>query len=150
MKTVNKIVITVFAKEDENQEKIKQALISLVPLDLEKEKIAIRQQTATGFQDKQIRVFKIELEKTRHANEFAKFLTSKLTSEQKELLLRQAESRLDEELNFFIRLDKDRLLESNELYITDSGNCYHITLSIAAFPSKREKALETIEKLLKV
>jgi RNA binding exosome subunit len=149
MKAVNKAVIKVFAKEDENQEKIKQALISLVPFDLEKEKIAVRQQTATGFQEKQIRVFKIELDKTRPANEFVKSLISKLTEEQKEILLRQAESRLDEELNFFIRLDKDRLLESNELYITDNGNCYHITLSIAAFPSKKEKALETIEKLLK-
>jgi len=149
MKAVHKAVITVFAKKEENESKIKQALISLVPLNLEKEKIKVKQQTATGFRDKQIRIFKIELEKTRHANEFVKSLVSKLKPEQKEMLLRQAESRLDEEFNFFIRLDKEKLLENNELYVTDRGNCYHISLSIAAFPSKREKALETIEKLLK-
>ncbi|MEM4263293.1 MAG: RNA-binding domain-containing protein [Candidatus Woesearchaeota archaeon] len=128
MKAAHKVVLTVFAKEDENIEKVKQALISLVPLDLEAEKIKIQQQTATGFEEKQIKIYKIILEKTRHANEFVKSLIRKLTKEQKELLLRQAESRLDEELFFYIRLDKTQLLEKNEYYITDSGDCFHIKI----------------------
>ncbi len=149
MKAVHKAVLTVFAKQDEESSKIRQALASLVPFNLEKEKIKTQQQTAKGFEEKKIQIFTIELAQTRHANEFVKSLLKALKQEQKELLLRQAESRLDDDLNFFIRLDKQKYIEKKEFYITDSGDCFHIRLSIAAFPSNREKALETIEKLLK-
>ena len=59
MKLVHKAVITVFSREDEDEEIIKQSLISLVPFDIEKEKIKVQQQTAQGFNEKKIRIFKI-------------------------------------------------------------------------------------------
>ncbi|MBW2973211.1 hypothetical protein KY346_02350 [Candidatus Woesearchaeota archaeon] len=148
MKVLNKAVVSVFIKEDEDPEEIKSALLSFIPFDIEKEKIQVQQKSAAGFEDKKIRILKIELEKPRHTNAFLKHLLEKLTKEQKEMLLSQAESRLDNHLHFFIRFDKDKLL-NKEYEITDSGNCFHIKLHIAAFPSKREIALEAIEKLLK-
>ena len=51
-------------------------------------------------------------------------------------------------MHFFIRLDKEKLLKE-DYEVTDSGECFHIKLHIAAFPSKRAIALEAIEKLLK-
>jgi len=148
MKILNKAVVSVFVREDENIEEIKAALESLIPLDLEKEKIPVKRQTAKGFEEKKIVILKIELEKSRHTNAFIKNLLNKLTKKQKELLLNQEESRLDNHMHFFIRLDKEKLL-SREYEVTESGNCFHIKLHIAAFPSKREKALKVIEKLLK-
>jgi RNA binding exosome subunit len=150
MKLIHKAILTVFAKEDEDEEAIKQTLISLVPFNLEEEKIELQQQTATSFKEKKIRVFKIELEKTAHTNAFMKKLLNDLTPDLKKLLLRQAESRLDKRLHFFIRFDKLNLITYKKLLITDSGECFHLELSIAAFPSKREVALEIIEKIFKV
>lgn len=149
MKLVHKAVLTVFSKEDDDEEKIKAALAALVPFNLEEEKIQIKQQTASSFNERKIRIFKIELEKSRHTNEFIKQMLNRLTKEQKAMIARQAESRLDEHLDFFIRLDKTNLITYNKLFVTDSGDCFHIRLSIAAFPSKREKALEIIEKIFK-
>ncbi len=54
---------------------------------------------------------------------------------------------MDEHHHFFIRFDKDKLIENNEFFITDKGNCYHIKMTIAAFPTTRENALKAIEKL---
>jgi len=148
MKSLNKAVISVFAREDEDFEAVKKTLLSLIPMDIEKEKIQLQRNTARGFEDKKIVVLKIELEKPRHTNAFIKKLLNDLTQEQKETLLKQAESRLDEHMHFFIRLDKEGLLQGNH-EITDSGDCFHIKLHIAAFPSKRLEALKVIEKLLK-
>ena len=148
MKILNKAVVSVFVREGEDFEKIKSVLASLIPLNLEKEKIPVQRKTASSFEEKKIVILKIELEKARHTNVFIKELLNKLTKEQKELLLNQVESRLDNHLHFFIRLDKDKLL-NKKCEITDSGNCFHIKLHIAAFPSKREVGLEVIEKLLK-
>lgn len=148
MKILNKAVLSVFVREEEDEEQIKKTLISLVPIDLKKEKIPLQQKTATSFEDKKIRIFKIELEKTRHTTAFIQKFLNKLTNKQKQMLLDQIESRLDNHMHFFIRLDKDQLLKG-KTEITDSGHCFHIKLHVAAFPSKREVALKAIEKLLK-
>lgn len=147
MKLAHKIEITVFSKPGEDEELIRRKLLSLLPFDAGKEKIEIKETKASGFNQKDIKIFEIELSKDRHINEFLKNLSDKLSAGQKELLLRQISSRLDSQLRFFIRLDKDRLLKNNDVLITDSGNCFHITISIAAFPARVENAVKVIKEI---
>jgi len=146
MKQAHHIKLSVFIHEQEDREAIYNKLISLVPFNIKEEKIKLNEDTATGFNNKKIKTYEIVLEKDRHINEFLEKLKESLSQEQKELLINQAESRLDNERNFFIRLDKEKLL-NNEFWITDSGNCFHIMISIAAFPAKREKALDVLNEL---
>ncbi len=40
-------------------------------------------------------------------------------------------------------------LQENKLWLTESGDCFHIKINIASFPRKREKALEIIRNLFK-
>lgn len=147
-KFANCIWISVFAKEDEPREEIEKALRELAGLDIEKEKIKFSCKTAIGFHEKKIKIMEIVLEKNRHINDFLKSLASNLNQEQKELLQRQADSRLDDDFNFFLRLDKEKLL-CREYWITETGNCYHIKMSIACFPKKRENALAAIKQIFK-
>lgn len=147
---VNNIKLTVYIKVDEEPvEKIKQKMIELVPFNLADEKIVLKEETTQGFNEKIIKIFIIELIKEKHTNNFLEFLNSKLTNEQKMLLSSQKESRLDEELFFFIRFDKTELIENNKFFITDSGNCFHIKMSIASFPRKRAVALQVVDKIFK-
>jgi len=149
MKLLNNALLSVFVKAGEDENKITEKLKSFVPLDFEEEKLAVKRQTAEGFEDKKMVILEIELEREKHTNAFLKELDSKLESGQKELLIRQAESRLDGEFNFFMRLDKDRLLDENKYWVTDSGNCFHIKMNIACFPRKRDVALGIIQNIFK-
>lgn len=97
MKQVHNIIITVFAKEYEDSANIKKALCALVPLDFEKEKISINIQNAEGF-DSKILIMCIQLFKPAHTNIVIDFLRERLSPEQKQILLEQTESRVDEEL----------------------------------------------------
>ena len=148
MKIAHHIRISVFSKEDENAETIKAALISLINLDLEKEKLSLQERNTKGFEQKKIKVFEIILSKERHIAAFIEYLSSHLSAEQKELLQRQAESRIDHELNFYLRLDKAKLLQG-QYWITDEGDCFHIKISLAVFPKKLEKAIELAQEMLK-
>jgi len=148
MRYLHNAVISVFAKEGEDALKIKERLVSLVPFSLEEEGIKVREQVAEGFNEKKIRIFEVVLEKEKHLNRFIEMLRNSLSDEQRELLLRQRESRLDAGLNFFIRLDKEKLLEG-KFFIIDGGNCFHIKMAVAAFPAKRQPALEVIDKIFK-
>ncbi|HHE36835.1 MAG TPA: hypothetical protein ENL16_03405, partial [Candidatus Woesearchaeota archaeon] len=87
----------------------------------------------------------VELKKEKHTNAFLKSLKQKLNSQQKSVLVKQ-ENRLDDECNFFIRLDKHKLL-NDEYWITDSGDCYHVRISIAAFPKNKESARKVVEQV---
>lgn len=145
----NSVKISVFCKEEENCEKIKKKLTEIIPLDMEAEKIFIGRQKATGFDEKAIEIFEICLEKNKHADMFIRSIAGKLGEEAKERIIQQAESRLDAECNFFLRFSKEKLLEENDLWLTDQGNCFHIKINIAAFPKKRENALEIIRKVFK-
>jgi RNA binding exosome subunit len=160
MKLANNIKVTVFIKttdksvesvsqdlqkpeEDENS--LKDKFLELFPFNLEDEKILLKRSKATGFNQKEIIIYEVELNKDKHTNSFLKNLKEKLDEQQKIMLVRQ-EDRLDECLNFFIRLDKESLL-NGQYQVTDCGQCIHIRISIAAFPRKREVALEVVKKI---
>lgn len=140
MKLAHSITIRVFCHEGEDSRQIEASLRSLLPFDLEQEKLELQRSVATGFKEKKIKILEIRLEREKHTTAFLEALMAKLSESQRELLLRQAESRLDGELNFYIRLDKPKML-AGQCWITDSGNCFHIKISLAAFPATREAAL---------
>lgn len=148
MKTAHKIKVSVFVKPEENDAHIKDKFISLFPFDLGKEKIEINQINATGFKQREIKIYEAELNKNRHINDFLRKLNRRLGEEQKEKLLMQTDSRLDDNLDFFIRLDKGKMLK-DDVKVTDSGNCFHIKISIAAFPKNLENAIKSIKQIFK-
>jgi RNA binding exosome subunit len=141
--------LRVFSKEGEDFESIKNAFLKFFPFNLEDEKIELKRHTAEGFRDKKIIILEATLTKQRHLKAFLNTMLNRLTKKQKKLLIRQKESRLDEDCEFFIRFDKDSLLKEGKYLITDSGNCFHLKLSIAAFPAKREIALSVIDEIFK-
>ena len=94
-----------------------------------------------------IKILEILLEKERNIKAFLEKLNGQMSDESKEILERQMESRLDEECNFFLRFSKEKLINEKELWLTDQGNCFHIKINVAAFPKKREIAMEIIRKV---
>ena len=145
MKLANIVKVNVFIKPEESEEPVKNAFLRLFPFSLEEEKIFFRKSKAKGFNQREIIVYEADLIKGRHINEFLEFLNSKFDEQQKKMLVLQ-ENRLDDNLDFFIRLDK-QCLANNSYNITDCGDCFHIRISIAAFPRKREAALEVVKRI---
>jgi len=147
MRWIHRITITALGKPEEDMEAVKQGIIALVPFNIEEAKVQLQVQNAEGFEERTIRIFTIILTKEAHTNDFLQFLLDNLAEEQKNLLISQAESRLDTEFDFFIRIDKDEWIKERKIWLTDSGNCFHMKFSLAVFPKKREGALQLIEKL---
>jgi len=147
VRIANNACIRVFCKEDEDKKLVIEKIKLLLPFDLEKEKIKLEWQRAEGFDRKRMHVIKAALTKNRYVNAFIQNLLDKL-GDGKKTLLEQLDSRLDNDLNFFMRLDKD-MLTKGKFVLTDSGNCYHIRINIASFPKKREKAVAVLKGLLR-
>ncbi|HLD97602.1 MAG TPA: RNA-binding domain-containing protein [Candidatus Nanoarchaeia archaeon] len=164
MNIAHSVTIRVFCGQEENRDDLVnglkfllrsgQSLIAhsasgeIAPFDLEKEKIAINRQTAFGFNDRKINIFEASLTKSRHVNAFLENLLGKLPEIQKQMLLNQLESRIDDDRNLFVRLEKERLAKHNDMLMIDGGNCYHIRIKVAAFPASKEAAVAVMKKVM--
>ena len=148
MKFANIISLRVFVNPEEDREKIRAAFLYLLgwnEKELSEEKIFFKETKAKGFSEKIIIIMEATLEKDRHCNEFLKRLSQNLSVEDKEIMLSQT-NRLDEELNFYLRLDKNSLLE-NKYVLTDSGECFHVKISVAAFPRRPDAAFKVVKMI---
>ena len=148
MKYFHSIKLTVFSYEHENSEEIFSSFLKFLPFDLEKNKSVVIKRNASGFNESKITIFEVILKKTNPVNQFIEFILKGLDEVQKEALVQQLESRLDENLDFFIRFDKEEWLKNGKLELTDSGKCFHLKMSVAAFPRNREIALRLVKELL--
>ena len=148
MKKAHLIRTKVFSYEDKGDDKlVLNKLLQFFPFNLKDQKIELQRTEARGFNEKRIIVFEVTLQKEKYINQFIENLVKNIGKEQRKLILSQIESRLDDDLDFFLRFDKDEYIKNNVLKLTDSGNCFHIEMSIAAFPKKREIALEIVKRI---
>lgn len=149
MKYAHQIKLSVFSYENEDRNSVLEAFLGFFPFNLEENKVLLKNTHAAGFNEKKIEVFEAALSKHNLINQFLNNLLNNLSEVQKGQLLQQAESRLDADLNFFIRFDKDLWVKDRKLFITDSGKCFHVKMSVAAYPRKREVALNVVKELFK-
>ncbi|MCH8004219.1 MAG: hypothetical protein IH934_06340 [Nanoarchaeota archaeon] len=151
MKIAHQIKTKVFSYEkfNDNDKIILDKFLQLLPFNLKDQKIELKRTEAFGFNDNRITIFEVILAKEKHTKQYLENLIKNIDEEQKKLILEQLESRLDDNLDFFLRFDKDEYLKNDKLKLTDSGNCFHIKISVAAFPKKREIGLGIVKSIFK-
>ncbi|MBD3209676.1 hypothetical protein GF367_04665 [Candidatus Woesearchaeota archaeon] len=145
MKRAHTITFSTFIKPEEDEPAITKRFLSLIPLDLEQEKIPLQRTISTGFNERKILILKLKLTKERHTNAFLDFLNEKLSGAQQQQL-REQEDRVDDHCHFYLRFQKQHL---PKLVFTDKGDCIHCKISLAAFPKKRDIALRIVKEIFK-
>jgi len=152
MKLAHQIKIKVFSYEkfNDNDKVILDKFLKLFPFDLKDEKIELKRTEVLGLNDQKITIFEVILAKEKHTRQFLENSIKNIDEEQKKLILEQLESRLDDNLDFFLRFDKSEYLKNDKLKLTESGNCFHIEMSVAAFPKKRELAVEIVKSVFDI
>lgn len=147
MKYAHFAKLTVFSYEHEDSESILKAFLDFFSFSLEKNKVELKKRSAAGLNERSITIFEAILAKNSLISQFLDNLLGKLDESQKDIILGQSESRLDANLDFFLRFDKEEWLNERKLVLTDSGKCFHLKISMAAFPKKREIALNLVSNL---
>jgi RNA-binding protein len=139
MKYFHSINIRVFSKTKEDAVKVREKLTELVDF-LEDKKLKIKEDKASGMYDNPITIFNLLITKEKQT----KILASKFLSNQE---ITDLELRVDENCNFYLRLDKDSFLK-DEILLTEEGDCFHLTFSVAAYPKSKENALVVLKTFL--
>jgi RNA binding exosome subunit len=147
---ISRVVLRVFAKPEDDLANVRSALVSLSawPEAVVQEDSLTADDCFVGDCRRQVRVLRVILEKGR-IRPFVEALNEALGEDTRALLVKQAETRLDEEGTFFLRLAKEALLEG-KVRLTDSGDCFHVSMSVLAYPRKRELLLLSVAKIFNV
>ncbi len=115
MKYAHLIKLTAFSYEHENNDAILEAFLRFFPFNLDENKVAFNKTNASGFNERKIGVLEITLTKNNLINQFLKNLLDNLDENQRKLISEQLDSRLDKNLDFFLRFDKDLWINEKKL-----------------------------------
>lgn len=145
MRLVLSVHCRVFIKPEDDPTALATAFRKFFPFVLEEERLALVTEHVKGFETT-IDVLRLSLKKESHTSAFLAQFISLLSEEQRQTLLKQKESRLDEDFMFYVRLDKKSWLEGR-VVLTDSGECFHFTFEVAAYPKRKEAVIASLEKI---
>jgi len=102
---------------------------------------------SSGFEDRKILFLNARVRGDKNSRTIFDSLLANIGGEQKENLLRTTNSRVDENLNYYLRLDIDSLLEGR-YEVVDHGHCFHFTFSLITYPKDRIAAIEGITGII--
>jgi RNA binding exosome subunit len=135
---IHNIRYRIFVYEDENEEGIMEGLFNILPTAKPDKEIA------EGVFENQIVILSGRISKK---NELKDFVSTILNSGiDLEDFSKNLDKKMDDKGNLFLRFSKKEACE-NEIKIIDSGDSIHLKLKIAAYPAKKEIAIEIAKKL---
>lgn len=135
---IHNIKFRAFVYENESVEEISQAILNILP------EAEIEAEEAEGMLDDEIIILSGIVSKKRYTKTFFKTLLEFTDSDK---LNSDLERKIDEKGNWFLRFDKNDALDE-KWTILDSGDSIHLKIKIAAYPARKEIAIEKIREFI--
>ena len=142
MHMIHNISYRVFVYGTENEEKVKEAVKTLFPNSHPQTNII------EGHFKNNVLILHDKITKKREIKEFIKIL-EQMNEPGKKRLRSELENKMDEKGNLFLRFDKQRAY-FGDLKIIEHGDAIHVKIKIAAYPAKKERAMELAREIFGV
>ncbi|MGB9978285.1 RNA-binding protein [Methanobacterium sp.] len=139
---IHNISYRVFVYGTENEEKVKEAVQTLFP------NSHPQTNTTEGYFKNPVLILHDKITKNREIKEFIRIL-EQIDETSKKRLRSGLENKMDERGNLFLRFDKQRAY-LGDLKIIEHGDAIHVKINIAAYPAKKEKAIEVARDIFGV
>ena len=138
---IHNIRFRLFIYNNENPEELLTGLNNILP-DAQYEV-----EIAEGIDEKPIQILTGKVSKKRQTKEFLKNLTENVKKEELVKLKQDLERKTDERGNLFLRINKYDAIDE-KWTIIDKGDSLHLKIKIAAYPAKKEIAIDKINSHL--
>ena len=135
---IHNIKFRAFVYENESVDEISQAILNLLP------EAEIEAEEAEGLMEDKIIILSGTVSKKRYTRTFFNKL---LESVDLEKLNNDLERKMDEKGNWFLRFDKSDALDE-KFTILDKGDTIHLKIKIAAFPAKKQIAVDKVREAI--
>ncbi len=139
---IHNISYRAFVYGTENVEKVKRAIKTLFPNSL------IQSEVTEGHYKTPVLILHDKINKKQDIKNFIKNLNN-IRSYDKKGILKDLDKKMDDKGNFFLRFDKQKAYQG-ELEVVEHGDSIHVKIKMAAYPAKKDIAMELVRKLLVV
>ncbi len=139
---IHNISYRVFVYGTENDEKVKEAVKTLFP------NSHPQTDTTEGYFKNPVLILHDKITKNREIKEFVEIL-KQIDAASKRRLRSELENKMDERGNLFLRFDKQRAY-LGDLKIIEHGDAIHVKINVAAYPAKKENAIEVAKDIFGV
>ena len=135
---IHNIKFRAFVYEHESIDEISQAILNILP------EAEIEAEEAEGLLEDKIIILSGTVSKKRYTKTFFNTL---LEWTDLDKLNEDLERKIDEKGNWFLRFDKEDAFD--EIWtIKDSGDSIHLKVKIAAFPAKKQIAVDKVREAI--
>lgn len=134
---IHNIRYRVFIYENEDKDEILDALLNILPT------AEPEVEEAEGLLEEKMLILTGTISKKRETKEFLNNLISSIGEDQLVKLYNDLDKKMDEKGNLFLRLSKEKAAEE-QWEILDGGDSIHLKIKIAAYPAKKEVAINKI------
>ena len=135
---IHNIKFRAFVYENESIDEITQSILNILP------EAEIEAEEAEGLLEDKIIILSGVVSKKRYTKTFFKTLLDNVDLEK---LNDDLELKIDEKGNWFLRFDKDDALDE-KWTILDKGDAIHLKVKIAAFPAKKQIAVDKVREAI--
>ena len=136
---IHNISYRVFVYGTENEKKVREAVKNLFP------NSHPQKETTEGYFKNPVLILHDKIENKSQIKDFTKKL-SNLDPSTKKRVLNELNKKMDEKGNLFLRFDKQRAY-LGDFKIIEHGDSVHVKIKIAAYPAKKENAIEVAMKI---
>ncbi|MCQ2977351.1 MAG: exosome protein [archaeon] len=147
---IHNIRYRVFVYENEDLDSITQALLNIIP------SAEIEAEEVEGLLQEPMVILNGMVSKKRETKEFLNNLLA-IDKDQLTKLYNDLDKKMDEKGNLFLRLskeftpvdseDNDSEVDVSQWKILDGGDSIHLKVKIAAYPAKKEVALNKLDEV---
>lgn len=138
---IHNIRFRLFIYKNENPEDIITALNNILP------EAEYETEIAEGINEEPIQILTGKISKKRKCREFLENLIENVEKESLQKLKSDLNRKTDERGNLFLRLDKNDAMDE-KWTILDKGDSIHLKIKIAAYPAKKEIAVNKMDSYL--
>lgn len=137
---IHNIRYRVFIYENEDKDEILEALLNILPT------AEPEVEEAEGLLEEKMLILTGIVSKKRETKEFLNSLIDSIDEDQLVKLYEDLDRKMDENGNWFLRLSKEKAAKE-EWEILDGGDSIHLKIKIAAYPAKKEVAINKISEI---
>jgi RNA binding exosome subunit len=137
---IHNIRYRLFIYEDEDETELIEALKFILP------SAKFERELAEGMLEEKIIILSGKIDKKKETKEFLNNLLS-LNKVSLEKLAEDLDKKTDKNGNLFLRFSKASACDKN-LEISDNGDSIHLKIKIAAYPAKKEIAINLVNEAL--
>lgn len=137
---IHNIRYRVFIYENEDKDEILEALLNILPT------AEVEVEEAEGLLEERMLILSGTISKKRETKEFLNTLIDSIEKDQLIRLFNDLDRKMDEKGNLFLRLSKEKAIDG-EWEILDGGDSIHLKIKIAAYPAKKEIAINKISEI---